>query len=76
MVDVAIQQELARQLDQLPPELQRRVLDFAQALTQSRLKGEPGKELLRSAGFLDEISAREMREAIEAGCERVDVNEW
>lgn len=76
MVDLSIQQEITKQLDRMPLELQRRVLDFAEALAQPRPKGQPGSELLRFAGFLDADSAREIREAVEAECERVDLNEW
>ena len=76
MLDVKIQHEIARQLEQMPEELQRRVLDFVQILAQPRPKGEPGKELLRFAGLLDADSAREIAEAIEAGCERPDPNGW
>jgi len=76
MLDSAIQQQITEQLDQMPAELQRRVLHFAQALAQSLPRGEPGRELLRFAGFLDETSAREIMDAVEAGCERVDIDEW
>jgi hypothetical protein len=76
MADLGIKDAITKQLDQLPPELQRRVLHFAQGLAQSPRKGEPGRELLRFAGLLDDTSAREMMEAIEADCERVDADEW
>jgi hypothetical protein len=33
-------------------------------------------DLLRVAGVLDDQSAREMMQAIEEGCERVDLDEW
>jgi len=39
-------------------------------------KGVSGRDLLRFAGILDAESAREMEEAIEEGCERVDLDEW
>jgi hypothetical protein len=76
MVDPAIQQEIERQLKQMPLDGQRQVLDFARSLAQSGPKGEAGKDLLRFAGFLDALSIREMTEAIESGCERVDVDAW
>jgi hypothetical protein len=52
------------------------VIAFADALVLSNPKGTPGRDLLRFAGTLDEDSAREMQDAIEGACERVDVNEW
>jgi len=76
MVSAIIKDELLSRIDQLPVELQRRVIAFADALVLSNPKGTPGRDLLRFAGTLDEDSAREMLEAIEDACERVDVNEW
>ena len=76
MADQTIQQEIAKELERMPAELQRRVLDFARALGRPRSKGEPGKELVRFAGLLDSDSARQIAEAIEAGCEQPDLNEW
>ena len=75
MIDAAIREQLLKELEQLSPNLQRRVVDFAAALVQSVPKGTPGDQLLRFAGVLDPEDAREMIEAIEAGCERVDGNE-
>lgn len=71
-----LKQEILRQLDHLPVELQRRVLDFAQALAVSSPQGVPGKELLRFAGILSKDEAKVWIKAIKAGCERVDLNEW
>jgi len=76
MSDLSIKQEIVRELDRLPIELQRRVLDFTQALVLSLPKGVPGKQLLRFAGILESEDAQAMTQAIEAGCEQVDVNEW
>ncbi len=70
-----IKQEIVRQLDHLPLEFQRRILDFTQALVLSLPKGVSGKQLLRFAGVLKAEDAQVMTKAIEAGCERVDTNE-
>ncbi len=69
MVRSIIKEEIARQVDRLPIELQRRVLDFAQALVLSSTRGVPGKDLLRFAGTLDSKEAEAMVQAIAAGCE-------
>ncbi len=69
MTDSSIKQEIAKQLDRLPPELQRRVLDFTQALILSLPKGVSGKQLTRFAGILEAEDARAIAQAIEAGCE-------
>jgi hypothetical protein len=59
-----------------PLELQRKVLEFTQALALSLPKGVPGKQLLRFAGVIEADDTRVMSQAIEEGCERVDENEW
>ncbi len=76
MTHSSIKKEIVEQLDHLPPELQRRVLDFTRALALSSLKGVPGKQLLRFAGILEPDDAQAIAQAIEAGCEQVDADEW
>ncbi|WP_240610801.1 DUF2281 domain-containing protein [Ammonifex thiophilus] len=71
-----IREEILRELDRLPPELQREVLDFARALASSVSEGTPGEKLLRFAGILTPEEAELMERAIEEGCERVDLSEW
>lgn len=71
-----IKQEVVRQLDQLPPELQRQVLDYAHSLAISFPKGVKGKQLLSFSGIMETEDIQAMSEAIEAGCERVNMNEW
>ncbi|MEW6448808.1 MAG: hypothetical protein AB1426_12145 [Bacillota bacterium] len=71
-----VKKEILKQLDRLPPEFQRRVLDFTQALALSVPKGVSGKKLLRFAGILTPEEAQTMKKAIEAGCEQADINEW
>ncbi len=66
---------LLEQLDLLPDELQRRVLDFAEALALSLPKGVPGANLIKFAGTIPEHDLELMREAIARDCERVD-NGW
>jgi hypothetical protein len=74
MTNSSIKVEIVEQLEHLPYELQRQVLDFARAL--SRPKGVLGKQLLHFAGTIKSDDLQAMSEAIEAECERVDVNEW
>ncbi len=71
-----IAQQIIKQLDQLPLELQRKVLEFTQALLLSLPKGVPGKQLLRFAGIIGHDDIQAMSQAIEEGCEKVDTNEW
>ena len=76
MVLPVIKEQILNDLDQLSPEMQRRAADFVHRLVSPLPKGASGRDLLRFAGTLDDQSAREMTEAIEQGCERVDVNAW
>jgi hypothetical protein len=72
-----VKREILERLDRLPPEAQAQVLDYVRGISDNGLPpGTPGVELLKLAGSLDPISAREMREAIEEGCERIDPGEW
>ena len=76
MTPPSVQQEISKELERLPIELQQRVLEYTRALGGTKPEGQPGKELLRFAGLIDADTARTMLEAIEAGCERVDPNDW
>jgi hypothetical protein len=39
-------------------------------------QGTPGKKLIEFAGTLSQEDAEELIQIIEAGCERIDDNEW
>lgn len=75
-MDVSIESELLEQFQSLPHEFQRRVLEFAQALALSMPKGAPGERLLRFAGTIPADDLQVMSQVIEAGCERIDWDEW
>jgi len=76
MSQLTIREEIEKQLDNLPIELQQRVLNFAQSLALSLPKGASGKQLLHFAGTIKSDDAELMKKAIENGCEQVDLNEW
>ena len=75
MVLPAIKEQILDDLEQLSPEEQRRAGELVHRLVTGP-KGMPIEELESVSGTLDAESAREMREAIEEGCERIDWNEW
>jgi len=75
-MDISIKRKLLEQLEALPYEFQRRVLDFTQALALSVPKGVPGKQLLRFVGAIPADDLQTIAETIEAGCERIDWDEW
>ncbi len=73
---MSVPEEIAKRLEALPPERQERVLRDVVSLSESLPPGTKGSDLRKLAFTLDPVSAREMREAIEEGCERIDPNEW
>ena len=75
-MNMTVVDEIIEQLKSLPHELQWRVLEFTRALALSVPRGVPGHRLLRFAGAIPLDDVQRMREAIEQGCEQVDVNEW
>lgn len=75
MSDV-LKEEIIEHLDRLSEEEQRRMLEFARALSASTPKGTPGRELTRFAGAIPPEDLRVMARAIEEECERIDPNEW
>jgi hypothetical protein len=76
MISPLIEKEILTQLDKLSLEEQLQVLNFAKSLAGTMPVGIPGKELLHLAGTISTEDAKLMREAIEEGCEQVDLNEW
>lgn len=76
MSHTAINQKIIRQLNNLPVELQIKALEFLNALAASKPQGGAGKDLLRFAGSIPSKELIKMKQAIEDGCERVDIDEW
>jgi hypothetical protein len=71
-----VRQEIARKVDNLPPDLQVQVLRFVASLSTSAPVGENGEALLQFSSSLDSLSARQMIQAIEQECEQVEAGEW
>jgi hypothetical protein len=71
-----VRDEIAARVEQLPPELQKEVLEFVTSVASLRPRGQSGASLRAFAGSLDPASAREMTRAIEDECERVDASQW
>jgi hypothetical protein len=71
-----LQGQILEQINGLPHEQQRRVLEFARALALSSPLGVPGKELVRFGGLISPEDLKQISAAIEAGCERIDADEW
>ena len=75
-MNVSISNQIVEQLKIMPQDLQYQVLEFARNLTNSNIKGVPGKELLKFAGSIPKEDLQLMSEAIKQDCEKVDINEW
>ena len=67
--------EVVQQMENLPSNLQQQVLEFTKRLRVSVQRGVPGKKLLRFAGVIPLDDLQLMSQAIESGCEQVDLNE-
>ena len=71
---MTLAQQILKEVDQLNSNQQREVLGFARSL---RLQGgRSGRDLLRFAGTIAATDLKEMSDAIEADCERVDPDAW
>ena len=70
-MDPAIERQLCEQLDQLTPDQQRQVLNFARSLAATRASGVSGQVLARFGGAIAKDDFAIMSQAIEEGCEQV-----
>lgn len=68
--------QVVKQLEMLPDELQWRVLEFTRVISGSLPHGTHGQQLLQFAGAILLSDLDIMSEAIEQGCEWVDANGW
>ena len=76
MTNPTLERALHDQLDQLPFEQQRQVLEFARALAAAHMRGVPGHTLLRFAGTIEATDLAVMTQAIDDSCEKVNPDEW
>ncbi len=76
MTDLNLTQKIIDQLDHLPLVLQRKVLDFAQALSLTQPKGISGRDLLSFAGCIEKEDLKLIEQAVKDHCERIDPDEW
>lgn len=71
-----IENELRTVIHHLLLPQQQQVLEYARSLANLPLRGVPGASLLRFAGTIEADDLELMKQAIEAGCEKVDEDEW
>jgi hypothetical protein len=70
-----IPSQINLELGQLPPDAQQRVLEYVRSLRRLGT-GMSVDTLKKHVGTIDPEEGRLMREAIEAGCEQVNLDEW
>jgi hypothetical protein len=75
MIDPKVKEQILDDLERLSPERQRQAVELIRGLVAEPV-GTPLADLLPFVGTLDAQSAREMEEAIEEACERVDAEGW
>jgi hypothetical protein len=75
-MEPAMEKELLKQLEQLSPEEQRQVLNFARTLATCNRCGTPGESLIRFGGLIEAADLAIIAEAVEEGCEQVNPDEW
>lgn len=71
----SVETELQRRLAQLGPDERQKVLAFVRSLAGDRPRGTPGSALRPLFGCMTEEDVRQIREAIEEGCERIEGEE-
>ena len=69
-----LKQRLLDEVESLPEADQERVLSFARSVKRPR--GVSFSELAPFLGTVDAEAAREMRKAVEEGCEGIDRDAW
>ena len=67
---------ITRQLENLPEEMQKKVLKYVKNLQKDSLKGVSGNQLIKFAGCISSDDLEMMKREIESGCERIDSDEW
>jgi hypothetical protein len=72
-----IKSQIISQIDVLPIDMQKKVLDFVKLLSETKAPtGASGSKLAKLAGIMTKEDAQEMAEKIAEGCEKIDFNEW
>ena len=71
-----LDRELSELFEKLPVPQKQRVLEFVRELADPQLHGIPGTALAGFGGRIPADDLQQMREAIEEGCEAVNLSEW
>ena len=67
--------QIQTEIGDLDPNAQQRVLDYVRSLKRTGA-GMPARTLKKHVGCIDAADGQAMRDAIESGCEQVNMDEW
>ncbi len=67
---------ITKQLENLPEEMQKKVLKYLKNLQKDNPKGVAGEKLIKFAGCISNDDLEIMKKEIESGCERIDSDGW
>lgn len=76
MRNTTVNKDIHEQIERLPIEQQRQVLEFVRVLAAARIHGVPGQNLLRFADTIDHEDLMIIEQTIKEGCEKVNLDEW
>ena len=75
-MNAQINHVLNKTVNELAPEDRERVLAYARELKARKSFGTPGRNLVLFAGSISPNDLAAISDAVNAGCEKVDGNEW
>ncbi len=76
MRNITVEKDIHEQIERLPIDQKRKVLEYVRELTAARIHGVPGQNLLRFAGTIDHEDLMIIEQTIKEGCEKVNLDEW
>ena len=76
MTPKSVSEEVLEALRRLGDTQQRRVVEYAQSLSDFPHEASPAEDLTAFAGAWSEAEASEIAAAIEEGCERTNLDAW
>lgn len=74
--ELNVDRELRDAIANLPPAAKREVLDYVRLIGGPSVGGPSGRGLLRFVGTMSPEEGKEILDAIEEGCRRVDQHGW
>ena len=76
MVTASIVDKVVNRMKVMTQHLQSQVLKFVQSLEEPKMKGTPGRQLLKFAGSVASDDLCLMSKAIDEDCAQVDSDGW